>query len=362
MRVLFLYWGRRGLNQFVAELAEAALRVPGLEWHLSLSRQNEEYDRFRELGDRLVPVDTFSTSPGALYRLPRTPALRRRMAGLASAHRFDCVVNLLPHVWSPYVAPAFREAGCRYVSILHDTHRHAGDPSSWANAVKFADLRFADLVVTLSRAVSELAVERGLVDASRIRTLFHPRLTFQPHAPPAAYSGSEPLRILLIGRLMAYKGLDILIDAVGMLAAGDTPVALSVAGEGKLGPYRRRLRRLGADIDNRWLANADFARAFSRHHAVVLPYLNASQSGVAAAALGAGVPVIALPVGGIVEQVEDGITGLLARERTAASLAEAIARLARDPALHRRLRAGIEASAADQSADVFLGRLLREIG
>lgn len=359
MRVLFIYWGRRGLNQFVAELADAAARTSGLEWHLSLSRQNEEYDRFCSLGDRLIPVETFSKPAGALYRLPRVLTLRRQMAKLTLAHKFDCVINIMPHVWSPYIASIFRESGCRYVSILHDAEQHAGDLSGWVNPIKFADMRLADVVVTLSRTVSDHAIKRGLVDASRIRTLFHSRLTFQPYAPPLAYSGAEPLRILLIGRLLKYKGIDILLDALEMLAFDKLPISLSIAGEGNLAPYNRKLRELGVDVDNRWLANTDFAQAFSRHHAVVLPYLAASQSGVAAAALGAGVPVIALPVGGIVEQVQDRVTGIIANGKDAGSLARAIAELASAPELHSQLLRGIEATAADYSMDIFLRCLLQ---
>jgi glycosyltransferase involved in cell wall biosynthesis len=60
-------------------------------------------------------------------------------------------------------------------------------------------------------------------------------------------------------------------------------------------------------------------------------------------AMGANLPIVSTDVGGVAEVVDDGRTGLLAPARDDAALAAAIARLAADPALRRRLgRAGNE--------------------
>ena len=59
---------------------------------------------------------------------------------------------------------------------------------------------------------------------------------------------------------------------------------------------------------------------------VVLPYRDATQSGVIAAALGNGRPVIASRVGGIPENIRDGEEGLLVMPGDPAALAAAIER------------------------------------
>ena len=86
---------------------------------------------------------------------------------------------------------------------------------------------------------------------------------------------------------------------------------IAVIGEGDLGPLRARLEARGAEIDKRWIGHSEVPGIMARADAVVLPSIEASQSGVAATALGHGVPVIATPAGGVVEQVRDGETGLL---------------------------------------------------
>jgi glycosyltransferase involved in cell wall biosynthesis len=74
----------------------------------------------------------------------------------------------------------------------------------------------------------------------------------------------------------------------------------------------------------------------ARFDAVVLPNVEASQSGVAATSLGHGVPVIATPAGGVAEQITHGDSGLVANSISA----EAMRRFLVDTDLRWHLRRG----------------------
>jgi glycosyltransferase involved in cell wall biosynthesis len=91
---------------------------------------------------------------------------------------------------------------------------------------------------------------------------------------------------------------------------------------------------------------------------MVLPYLEASQSGVIAAAYGAHLPVVATPVGGLTEQVADGRTGLLAKGATAKDIADAIRKLIETPGLYAACRNGV----ADYAATRMPGDFVRLLG
>jgi glycosyltransferase involved in cell wall biosynthesis len=117
-------------------------------------------------------------------------------------------------------------------------------------------------------------------------------------------------------------------------------VALPIAtccGRGTSGSLGPRLKALGAEIDNRWIGHDEVAGIMASYDAVVLPNIEASQSGVAATGLGHGVPVIATPAGGIVEQVRDGETGLLAESISAEALAASLRRFVADSVLRQHL-------------------------
>ncbi|MCS6940794.1 MAG: glycosyltransferase, partial [Roseiflexus sp.] len=69
---------------------------------------------------------------------------------------------------------------------------------------------------------------------------------------------------------------------------------------------------------------------FSACDAVVLPYLEATQSGVAQLAIGFEKPMIATSVGGMPETIRDGETGLIVPPGDSAALADAIVRFFRE--------------------------------
>jgi len=92
----------------------------------------------------------------------------------------------------------------------------------------------------------------------------------------------------------------------------------------------------------------------ARYDAVALSHIEGSQSGVAAMAFGHRMPVVAAPVGGLVEQVEDGRTGILAQRPSGASLAAAIRRLTLDTNLYNSISRDLAATADGRSMRRFV--------
>lgn len=354
-RVMFLYWGRRGaLSRFTLELGRVALNQPDLRTTITVSRQNESFDNFREFGDALFPITTFASNVGALIQSWRVPLLRRSLVACLQRDRIQAVVALMPHVWTPLVAPAIRRAGVRYATIIHDADGHPGDPTSVVHGWQLRDVLHADVVLTLSLAVAGRLEATGRVPRDKLFPLFHPDITYGPPANPCPPGPGEPFRLLFLGRIMPYKGLAVLLDAVDILAAAGLRVELGVFGEGRLGPSAERLTAMGAEVVNRWLSEDEIGALLQRFHAVVLSHVEASQSGVAAAALGSGVPLISTPVGGLPEQVLHGQTGIVATYADAKSLSAAIAQLYDDPQLYQAMCRQIVATREQRSMQRFV--------
>ena len=94
-----------------------------------------------------------------------------------------------------------------------------------------------------------------------------------------------------------------------------------------------------------------------RYDAMACPQVEASQSGVVAAALGHGMPVVAMPIGGIAEQVVNAETGVVADQVTAEAFAAAIRRLAEEPGLFETISTHIHETAGERSMDRFLNEI-----
>jgi glycosyltransferase involved in cell wall biosynthesis len=168
----------------------------------------------------------------------------------------------------------------------------------------------------------------------------HPAYTFfargrvEREAARAALGVEGPV-VLFFGLVRAYKGLDVLLRAVAR-ARREVPVTLLVAGEfyQDRAPYDRLVDELalrdGVRFVDRYIPNEEVETYFRAADLVVLPYVSATQSGIAQIALSFERPVIVTDVGGLPEAVRPGETGFVVPPRDPESLAKALVDFFRD--------------------------------
>jgi glycosyltransferase involved in cell wall biosynthesis len=360
--VLFAYFGRRGaLSQITLDLARTAAVAGPMAPLLAVSRQNEAFDAIVATGVPVLPVDTFDSGPSLVVRTLLAPLRLARLVAAARAADATWVVTLMPHAWSPLLRRAAQAAGLRYAVIVHDGAHHPGDGMALVDRWWAWEARRADRVITWSLAVAERLVGMG-VAPERISPLYHPVPAGYVREGAPAPAAAGPLRLLFFGRIRLYKGLRLLLDAHRILAGEGRAITLSIVGDGDLAPYADGLDQPGVTVDNRWIGHEEVPELIAEHDVVVLPYLEASQSGVIPAAFAAGRPVVVTPVDGLVEQVRDGVNGVVAGAATAEALADALRRLAADPALLATCTAGARDSVGDWTMDRFLGDLWTALG
>jgi glycosyltransferase involved in cell wall biosynthesis len=213
----------------------------------------------------------------------------------------------------------------------------------------------------LSRGVARGLSTRRRIPSDRIVTLFHPLLTYTEKRAKAVWDGERPLRLLFFGRMMDYKGLGLFTEAIELLRTQGLRVEATVAGNGQMNGRREKLEALGITVINRWLLDQELAQLLQSHDAVVLTHTEASQSGCAAAALGAGLPVIATPVGGLMEQIAHDVNGLVADRVDAAAIAHQIKRVANHPTLYRELAQGVVRQQRGREMRDFLDNMIEAI-
>jgi glycosyltransferase involved in cell wall biosynthesis len=160
-------------------------------------------------------------------------------------------------------------------------------------------------------------------------------------------------RVLYVGRIMRHKGIDVLIDAL------EPGTGLDVLGRVYDDEYVALLRQRARGKDVRFVHDASdevVAEHYRRALVTVLPSVHDDVfgghwdrpellGGVLQESMATGTPVICTAVGGMPEVVRDGENGFVVPPNDPAALRAAIARLADDPDLRRRLgergRAGV---------------------
>ncbi len=279
-------------------------------------------ERLRELFER-AGVDVDDRGPVREGPLPylRSSLGRSDVRWLADviARRGARIVHL--HTFASQVlgTRAARAAGARIVRTEHST-RVYDDPSCWP--FSRWSLRRSDAVVCISEHVRTVALARArFLPPSRVRVIHNgvdvDRFGAVPHRP-----STERVRFVAVGRLDPRKGLDLALEALAMVPRAE----LEIVGDGEMrSSLEQTARRLGLDDRVRFAGwAADPRPAIERADAALS---SAREEGLGIALLEAMAmarPVVAVPVGGIVEIVRDGETGWLARSRTADALARAM--------------------------------------
>ncbi|MFB9376649.1 glycosyltransferase [Kineococcus gynurae] len=256
---------------------------------------------------------------------------------------------VLVHV-VPFQVPALlavlaglRSAGsaARTVVVAHNVLPHEPRPGDALLVRRL--LAAVDGVVVHSAEQADLARELG---AHHVEVA-----TLPPHLPsrPASAAASDsagptradgPLRLLSLGVVRHYKGLDLLVDALD----GVEGVRLTIAGE-LWGAAGQRVRERAAarpdrvDLRPGYVPAEALPALFAEHDALVLPYRSATASQNALLAFAHGLPVLATRTGSFPEQVRDGVDGVLVEPQDTAALGAGLRRLVAElPALRDGVR------------------------
>ena len=297
----------------------------------------------RAAGVRVVPVPMArSLSPVAQLR-----AFRALLA-LIRAERPDLVHAHMP------ISGFLARAAARCAGVPHVAYTCHGflfnQPGplprrAAALAMEWLGGRLTDLTMTVSGEEAGDARRLGIARNPRAIGNGRDPARFRPD-PDArrrvrASLGTAPDRVVVVvvSRLVRHKGHPELLAAmhdvdaelwvVGERLASDhgvDPEDAFAAAQARLGP---RLRRLGARTDVAdLLAAADIFALPSHFEGLPMSVIEAMLCGL---------PVVSTAIRGPREQVLDGVTGLLVPPREVAPLADALQRLAADPAMRRRM-------------------------
>jgi len=299
-RYLALYWGRRGGGEFllsqVLEMCEST-KISVLE----------------SKGPTYVKLNGSISLISFLY-FTRWILARRQLLDITKTASVRTVLIVMSSPWDLFLGKRLINRGVEVVRIIHDATPHPGEmfpPRFW---IKWL-VRDSSRVITLSQYVSDqIGINYGVSQAPvRVTPFPIPYIERKDKILP-----SDSNKILLIGRGKKYQGQELLEETWKLVKIPSAQ--LVVAGEG----FRQNQTLLGVTYKSKWMTNQELIDEIVTSKLVVLPYLEASQSGTIPICNALGVPVVITPVGGLVEQVRHGENGVISTEVSANALAVAI--------------------------------------
>jgi glycosyltransferase involved in cell wall biosynthesis len=152
-----------------------------------------------------------------------------------------------------------------------------------------------------------------------------------PDAPRRA-DAEGPLRLIIVGRLVRQKGVDVALAAMSRVKC---EVSLTVVGDG---PCRAELAETAVELGLAdkvrflgWLDREAMPKAYAEAEAMVFPSRDEGMPNVVLEAMASGLPVVGTDIPGTRDLVADGVTGVLTAVDDVAAVAAAVEALAADP-------------------------------
>lgn len=242
------------------------------------------------------------------------------------------------HLWFSLWLPTLRKYPL--VITVHDPVHHVGDVESAHTPQRLVHwgYRRADQLITHAEQLKSVLVDDIHLPAACVTVI--PHVAISSDGPDATVA-EKGKRLLFFGRIWEYKGLEYLIRAEPLISARVPDVEIVIAGRGEdFEKYRRMMVNPSRFVvDNDFIPEERVAEYFGESSVVVLPYIDASQSGVVPIAYSFNRPVVATSVGGLPSVVEDGVTGLLVPPRDERALADALVTLLEDDDLRHKMGA-----------------------
>lgn len=233
---------------------------------------------------------------------------------------------------------------------------------AWAGELCWRYLRWfhnqASATFCPSETIRRELIERGFRDV-RVWPRGVDTARFAPvsRTRSAGGDGAGALRLLYVGRLTPEKDLPVLFGAYERVrAGGGRPLHLTLVGDGAYsGVMRARAPR---DVTFAgYLEGQALSDAYAAADVFVFPSRSETLGNVVLEAFASGLPVVGVRDGGTIENVRDGVNGILCAPGDVDAFAQGIRHLADDASLRQRLGRNARAWAEARTWDAAFAPL-----
>ena len=184
------------------------------------------------------------------------------------------------------------------VTTIHDVFRHPGDRGNVPGSefTRLISFYRSQQIIVHAELLKSILIKQFRLSQERVSVLPHGEIgSYYQRITPLENISREPYTLLFLGRIWPYKGLKYLVQAMPLVIEQIPEAKLIIAGKGEnLEAYfPNGYDEKHYEIYNRFIELEEMTGLFQRSTATVLPYIEASKSGVAALAYAMGTPVIA---------------------------------------------------------------------
>lgn len=240
-------------------------------------------------------------------------------------------------VWELALVKMFRRIP--FIITVHDITKHpVGKLSAPSSPQRFIDYgaRNSAGIIVHGDVLLKTAIDRYPRDKT-ITSLDHGLIT--RYGSGLASADPRNFGVLLFGNVNAWKGIEYLVRSEPLVREAIPQAKFIIAGHTMEQDYYRSLVQPGQNIEMRLSRQSDddVRALFQWADVLVLPYIEASQSGVLQLGFSFGLPAVVTGVGGLPDVVTHEKNGIVVPPKDPGALAQAIIRLLRDTTMRQEI-------------------------
>ena len=340
--ILIVYWGKDGgLPKFAYEVADGLIRA-GYNVYAVLSEDICNKDIWDSNPDirKAVYIYTGNTKKFAAASFKMLTSTKHKIKKELKNIDFYASICIMPYLW------------CRYISkILHVKHKmiiaHDPVPHSSTNKLRAAMVKKAtkgyDHAIIMTESFRQIMKDLYKYKDEQICYMRHGLYSYG-NPIEADNTNDGKINFLFFGNINKYKGIPVLLDAYKKAYSESGNMTLRIAGRGNTSEWNKTMSELhDFTLINRFVADEEVPVLFSKPNTVtVLPYIDATQSGVIPVAMEYLSPIIASDTGGLKEQLFNGELGSFFKTGDSDELSELLVKYATSPELIESEKATIK--------------------
>ena len=284
------------------------------------------------VGRKMMP--TYGSLVGfVLATFFRLPVLLWKVFWAHRAEKYTAFYFPYSHAWDYFLVLLARFLGIETVVTVHDGVMHAGEVDKVQQFLIKRTIKGADKLIFLTHFVENLVKERFAVQQTPSFVIPHGLLSPDDLKSEVRTLSVRP-KLLFLGRIGQYKGMELLVEAVQKL---DSSLYDKLTIAGKL-LYTPSISMEDTDKvfwQTGWLEETTVSELINTHDILILPYVEATQSGVIALGISACLPMIVSDVGGLREQFYSDYPLLISPDKQQLSMA--IESLLQSPDLYKKI-------------------------
>lgn len=333
-RITLIYLGRKGAgNNYSIEMVNALLSKGciiqcilsnGVDNKTEWEKLNKEFNSLQ-----ILYINTYTNKKSFILSLIKGILKYRSERKLIKGFNPDFIYIPMLSLLTFYLIPPHIPV----VSTIHDVEQHLGEKNKLITCLYNITIRRSNKIIVLSKKFINEVHLKYKIELQNIIVI--PHACFISYLPNCYTPDFQTIhkRILFFGRIHPYKGLKVLLQAIQLVIQHIPDIELRIAGNGNITPEESALieqLRKNIDLHIEWIDDNEVSSLIKDVDMTVLPYIEASQSGVIPLSYSFGKMVIATNVGGLSEQIYDD-TGILIAPNNKKILANSIIQLYQHP-------------------------------